>query len=169
MSATSGSRRGGHRVFRTNLAHVESGDEPIRPGHRRWQRSPSAADAGESRSAVADFLHGTRRSTPAPRQRPGHATPSPSWIAACSRHAWRQSEQRCAGTSCNLISATPSFAGLKLMISNSTSLGASSPLPEGGKPLHTPFKRTFNGRRQSPAAYVKRYLSPAPPCEAVRC
>ena len=58
-------------------------------------------------------------------------------------------------SSCNLLHGTSPFNGLRLMTSNTTNLGASTPLPEGGKPLRIP-KRTVKGLRPSPAAYVKR-------------
>jgi hypothetical protein len=44
------------------------------------------------------------------------------------------------------------------MTSNTINLGATSPLPEGGKSFRIPIKRTVNSQllRLSPAAYVNR-------------
>jgi hypothetical protein len=41
-------------------------------------------------------------------------------------------------SSCNLLHGTSPFNGLRLMTLNTTNLGASSPLPEGGKSLRIP-------------------------------
>ena len=41
----------------------------------------------------------------------------------------------------NLLYGTYPFIGCRLMTSNTTNLGASSPLPEGGKSLHIPIRR----------------------------
>jgi hypothetical protein len=48
-------------------------------------------------------------------------------------------------TSCNLLHGTSPFNGLRLMTSNTTNLGASTPLPEGGKSLRIPFQPTVFG------------------------
>jgi hypothetical protein len=45
-------------------------------------------------------------------------------------------------TSCNLLHGLPLFNGLRLMTSNTTNLGASSPLPEGGKSLRIPYRES---------------------------
>jgi hypothetical protein len=50
--------------------------------------------------------------------------------------------------SCNLFHRTSPFTGLRLMTSNTTNLGASTPLPEGGKSLRIPMERTNNSGQQ---------------------
>ncbi len=42
-------------------------------------------------------------------------------------------------SSCNLLHGTSPFNGFRLMTSNTTNLGASTPLPEGGKSLRIPY------------------------------
>ncbi|HEY8707786.1 MAG TPA: hypothetical protein VIM34_07285, partial [Burkholderiaceae bacterium] len=48
-------------------------------------------------------------------------------------------------TSCNLLHGTSPFTGFRLMTSNTTNLGASTPVPESGKSLRIPLERTRNG------------------------
>lgn len=43
-------------------------------------------------------------------------------------------------SSCNLPHGTSPFIGLRLMTLNTTNLGASTPLPEGGKSLRIPIE-----------------------------
>ena len=45
---------------------------------------------------------------------------------------------------------------IQLRRQNTTNLGASSPLPEGGKSLRIPIERTSNGLRLFVDAHVKR-------------
>jgi hypothetical protein len=47
--------------------------------------------------------------------------------------------------SCNLLHGTSPFDGLRLMTSKTTNLGASTPLPEGGKSLRIPLEPTPTG------------------------
>ena len=43
------------------------------------------------------------------------------------------------------------FSGLRLMTLNTTNLGASTPLPEGGKSLRIPFKPSTNSVARQPS------------------
>jgi hypothetical protein len=60
--------------------------------------------------------------------------------------------------SCNLLHGTSPFNGLRLMTSNPTKLGASTPLPEGGESLRIARHLTFASRlcRQANAGGLKR-------------
>ena len=60
--------------------------------------------------------------------------------------------------SCNLTHGTSPFNGLRLMTSTTTNLGASTPLPEGGKSLRIPIERTPKCQLRCllVAAHVKR-------------
>ena len=54
----------------------------------------------------------------------------------------------------NLVHGTSPFIGLRLMTSNTTNLGASTPLPEGGKSLRIPLERTSTGMALGPRGYA---------------
>ena len=59
------------------------------------------------------------------------------------------------------LSRTSPFTGCRLM-THTTNLGASTPLPEGGKSLRIPIERTFKSLLRSlwPAAHVERQALP---------
>jgi hypothetical protein len=52
-------------------------------------------------------------------------------------------------SSCNLLHGTSPFNGLRLMTLNTTNLGASTPLPEGGKSLHIPLESGLSAAGRS--------------------
>jgi hypothetical protein len=65
-------------------------------------------------------------------------------------------------SSCNLLQGTSPFNGLRLMTLNTTNLGASTPLPEAGKSLRIPFKRSPNGMAPGPRGSVVYHLPHGP-------
>ena len=66
----------------------------------------------------------------------------------------------------NLVHGTSPFIGCRLMTLNTTNLGASSPLPEGGKSLRIPIERTSTGRPR--LALISFWAKRGPPVPAAQ-